>query len=332
MASRAGHPESWHFAAAAVVTPQGRTVARLGDPLVEVFLRSGAKPFQAMPFVLAGGCDHFDLEPADLALMCASHGGTGDQVERTARLLARGGFAADQLLCGPHLPLDGPAAEELRQRGEEPTRLHNNCSGKHAGLLLACRLLDLPLTDYLSPDHPLQERILAELRAFSGIPIQPIETAVDGCGAPTYRLSLAAAARAYAALADPAGAGLDEARCRAANLVVAAMTGTPELVAGPGRFTTRLMEVSRGRVLGKEGADGFYAVAVRGPVALGLALKIADGTELCRDGVVLAALRQIGSLSAEELAELEEFHRRPIHNWSGQQVGELAPDLELQES
>jgi L-asparaginase II len=332
VASRAGHPESWHLAAAAVATPEGRLVASLGDPELQVFLRSGAKPFQAMPLVSAGGCEAFHLEPADLALICASHGGTNEHLERAAGLLERGGFAADQLLCGPHPPLDRASRERLRERREAATRLHNNCSGKHAGMLLACRLLDLPVAGYLAPEHPLQQLILAELRRFSGIDVRPIEIAVDGCGAPAYRLPLTAAAHAYAGLADPAAAGLEDGRCRTAARVVEAITGSPRMVAGPGRFTTRLMEITGGRVLGKEGADGFYAVAVRGPVALGMALKIADGSEACRDGVVLEALRQLGSLSGEELGELEGFHRRPIHNWSGEQVGELAPALELQEN
>jgi L-asparaginase II len=314
-----------------VATPAGDLVASLGDPEVEVFLRSGAKPFQAMPLVAAGGCEKYELELADLALICASHGGTGEHVARASGLLERAGFTADELYCGPHAPLDPAAAAELHERREEPTRLHNNCSGKHAGMLLACRLLGLPVADYAAPEHPLQEMVLAELRRFARIEGQPIDTGVDGCGAPAYRLPLSAAARAYAALADPTAAGLDGSRVRTARLVVEAMTGAPRMVAGDGRFTTRLMEVSGGRILGKEGADGFYAVAVRGPVALGMTLKIADGSEACCDGVVVETLRQMGSLSGEEFARLEGFHRRPIHNWSGELVGELAPDLELQE-
>jgi L-asparaginase II len=109
------------------------------------------------------------------------------------------------------------------------------------------------------------------------------------------------------------------------------MTAAPRMVAGPGRFTTRLMEVTGGRILAKEGADGFYAAGVRGPVALGLALKIADGSEACREGVVLEILRQLGSLSGEELGRLDAFYRRTIINWNGDEVGELAPDLELEE-
>ena len=115
------------------------------------------------------------------------------------------------------------------------------------------------------------------------------------------------------------------------DVIVRAMTGEPEMVAGPGRFTTRLMAATGGRVLGKEGAEGFYGLAVRGPVALGIALKIADGGERCRDGVVLDVLRQLGSLSAAELAELEDLHSPPLHNHHGLRVGEVRPEVDLEE-
>ena len=331
MASRNGRPDSWHFAAAAVATPEGRLVAVLGEPEVETYPRSGVKPFQAMPLVRAGGCDHFSLEAADLALICGSHSGTSEHLDRAAGLLERGGFEVEDLGCAPHAPFDKAAARRLREAGGEATRLHNNCSGKHAGMLLACKLLDLPAAGYLAPDHPLQVMVIEELRRFARLDGQAIDLAVDGCGAPAPRLSLAAAARGYAALGDPAAAGLDAERRDAARRVVGAMTEAPRMVAGEGRFTTRLMEVSGGRILAKEGADGFYAAAVLGPVAMGVALKIADGSEACRDGVVLEVLRQLGSLSGEELRELDDFYHRPIHNWNGDHVGELAPDLELQE-
>ncbi len=331
MATRNGRPDAWHFAAAAVTTAEGRLVARLGDPLLAAYPRSVVKPFQAMPLVVGGGCERFALEAADLALICGSHSGTAEHLDGVASLLERGGFNAAELGCAPHLPFDAAAAAELRRGGQAPTRLHNNCSGKHAGMLLACRLLDLPVAGYLGPEHPLQQRILAELRRFARLDGRPVGTAVDGCGAPAPRLPLDAAARAYAALVDPAAAGLDGARRAAAERVVAAMTSAPRMVAGAGRFTTRLMEVTGGRILAKEGADGFYAAGVRGPVALGLALKIADGSEDCRAGVVLEILRQLGSLSGEELGRLDGFYRRPINNWNGDPVGELAPDLELEE-
>lgn len=327
---RNGLEESWHHGAAAVATPRGRLVARLGDPEVATFLRSAAKPFQALPLLAAGGAERFALDDADLALICASHAGTPAHTSRVAGLLARGGFGPGDLRCGSHAPLDPVAARELAARGEEPSPLHDNCSGKHAGMLLACRLLELPAEGYLAPEHPLQQRILAVLSTFCGLPPEEIGIGVDGCGVPSYHLPLAAAARAYAALAEPSEERL-EAHVPLARRVVAAMTGVPEMVSGRGRFTTRLMEVTGGRVLGKEGHEGFYGLAVRGPVALGVAVKIADGGGRCRDGVVLDLLRQLGCLSAAELLQLARFHRVEMRNRRGRTVGEVVPDLELEE-
>jgi L-asparaginase II len=317
--------------AAAVATPEGRLVARLGDPEAATFLRSAAKPFQALPLLLAGGAPRFALDKADLALICASHSGTPAHVERAASLLARGGFSAADLLCGPHPPFDAEAVAALARAGAAPTPLHNNCSGKHAGMLLACRLLGWPPAGYTAPDHPLQQQVLEHVARLCRIPAEAIGLGIDGCSVPAFHLPLAAAARGYAALADPGAAGLPADVAAAAGRVVAAMTGEPAMVAGPGRFTTALMEATGGRVLGKEGAEGFYALAVRGPVALGLVVKIADGGERCRDSVVLDLLRQMGSLSGEEHAALQRFYRPSLFNHGGLEVGEVVPEVELEE-
>jgi len=323
--------ESWHFGAMAAVLPGGRLVAHLGDPDLRTYIRSAAKPFQALPFVEAGGVEHFGLEAADLALICASHGGRAEHVEGVLRLLAKGDLLEPgQLQCGVHWPFDDAARRELRDRGERPSALHNNCSGKHAGMLLACRLLDYPIDDYLNPEHPLQRRILAALAALCGVPEAAIAVGVDGCGAPCYALPLAAAARGYAAFAAPELVDVEPARAQAMQTIVEAMTGAPEMVAGPGEFTTRLMQVTGGRILGKEGAEGFYAVAVRGPAALGVALKVADGGERARPGVVLEALRQLGSLAAAEMDSLDDFYAQELINRQGKVVGHVAPDLELE--
>ena len=315
----------------AAATPEGRLVAFQGDPQARTFLRSAAKPFQCLPLLLAGAAGRFGLDVADVALICASHGGTPAHVRRAGDLLARGGFGAADLLCGAHWPLDAAAAETLRGQGLEPTPLHNNCSGKHAGMLLACRMLDLPAETYLAPEHPWQQRILGHVLNFFRLSPEEIGFGVDGCSVPTYHVPLLAAARAYAALADPGLAGIAGETAAAVETVVRSMTGAPEMVAGPGRFTTRLMEATGGRVLAKEGAEGFYALAVRGPVALGIAIKIADGGERCRDGVVLDVLRQLGSLSGAELEELRDFHRRELRNARGALVGEIRPEVDLEE-
>lgn len=351
---RADLPESWHFAAAMVVTPQGRPVFRLGGD-AHTFFRSCAKPFQAIPLVRAliaakygergngeqenggeGGTaafTAFELSDADLGLICASHSGGPQHVERVRSLLGLGGFTDADLLCGAHAPLDTRYAEALRADGVEPTPLHNNCSGKHAGMLLACRLLGLPVADYTAPGHPLQRRILGEMERFTGVPLAELQVGVDGCSVPTFHLSLTAAARAWAGLAAPRLAGLSDDLAAAAERVVDAMARAPEMVAGPGRFTTRLAQVTGGRVVGKEGAEGLYCIAVRGPVALGVALKIADGSDRARDGVAMEVLRQIGSLSGEQFDELERegFYHPEVRNHRGLRVGCIVPELELEE-
>jgi L-asparaginase II len=310
-------------------------VARLGDPRMATYVRSAAKPFQALPLVLAGGVERFDLSPADLALICASHGGTPEHTARAASLLARGGFTTADLLCGTHLPMDRESARRLESGGAQPTPLHNNCSGKHAGMLLACRLLGFDPAGYVDPSHPLQRRILGLGARLCGLPAEEIGIGVDGCSAPTYHLPIEAAARGYAALAHPAGAGLGESDepglVEALDRIVQCMGEAPEMVAGPGRFTTRLIAATGGRVVGKEGAEGFYAAAVRGPAALGIALKIADGGERCRDGVVLDVLLQLGSLSGAELSELGESYEPPLYNHRGIRTGEIVPEVEMTE-
>ncbi|HEV7666898.1 MAG TPA: asparaginase [Thermoanaerobaculia bacterium] len=328
---RNGRTESWIFGAAAVATPTGSLVASAGDPDLATYVRSAAKPFQILPLLLAGGAERFSLDAADLALICASHGGRPEHAERAARLLERGGFSVADLLCGAHAPFDPEAARELRQRGEEPTALRSNCSGKHAGMLLACRLLGLPAADYVDPGHPLQRRILAHVASLARVEESAIGIGIDGCSVPAYHLSLAAAARAYAALADPAGAGLSDEVAAALGQVAAAMGAEPEMVAGPGRFTTRLIAATGGRVIGKEGAEGFYAMAVRSPFPLGLAFKVADGGERGRDGVALEMLRQMGALSGEELSALDDLIRPAIRTVRGIPIGEVSPEIELVE-
>ena len=236
------------------------------------------------------------------------------------------------LLCGAHPPYDAEAAAELVRQGRAPSPLHNNCSGKHAGMLLACRLLGYPPADYVAPAHPLQRDIAGWVARLCGVAPERMGQGVDGCSAVSFHLPVEAAARGYAALADPAAAGVDAAPAEALGRIAAAMTHAPAMVAGRGRFTTRLMEATGGRVVAKEGAEGFYALAVRGPVALGIALKVADGGERCRDGAVLDLLRQMGSLAGEELAELAPFYRPVLINARGIAVGEVVPDLELEET
>jgi len=325
---RGGLTECWHFGALAVFDPTGAEVARLGDPEVPVFMRSSAKPFQTIA-MLELGLERLDLEPENLALISASHGGCEIHTERVEKLLAGTKLAPAALLCGAQTPYDSAATERLAERGESPSALHNNCSGKHAGMLLTCAAAGLSLGDYVSSDHPLQRRIADTIARFCGVETADLGEGVDGCSLPTHRVALGAVARAYARLARPESLP-DPADRRRAERVFGAMTTAPAMVAGPGRFTTRLMEVGGGSILGKEGADGFYAAAARGDRPLGMALKIADGTEICRDGVVIDVLSRLGVLTTAQAEELASFRRVTRLNRRGRQVGEVVPDIALE--
>jgi L-asparaginase II len=182
------------------VDSRGRRLAECGDAHGAVFTRSTAKPFQAMPLLLAGGEKAYRLGDPEIALMCASHGGEPRHAALAGKLLRRGGFRVADLQCGAHLPMHGPSARELIRRSEAPSPLHHNCSGNHAGILLACRLLGLDTASYCDPAHPLQRRIRSLLAFYADVPESAITTAVDGCNLPVFRLPLAAVAAAYARL------------------------------------------------------------------------------------------------------------------------------------
>ncbi|HEY3172356.1 MAG TPA: asparaginase [Thermoanaerobaculia bacterium] len=330
---RGDQVESCHRGDVAIREDSGRFLAAAGDASRPIFLRSAAKPFQALPFLEAGGAERFRLSGRELALICASHGGEPRHVRTVERLLNRGGFRIRDLVCGPHLPSHEPSARALLARGERPTRLHNNCSGKHAGLLLACRLLRLPTRSYWRPDHPLQLAIRRRIAELGSFPEDEMEVAIDGCGLAVYRLPLSALALAYARLMARRVHGETRAEKRARAQVVEAMSSYPDMVAGTRFFTTELLKAGRGRWIGKEGAEGVYAVGVRasasGGRAAGIALKIEDGSARARPAVTLALMREMRWLPESARRALCAFASPPVQNAAGAVVGSIEPQVPI---
>lgn len=311
----------------------GRPLAATGDPSRAVYLRSAAKPFQALPLLEAGGAERFRLTGPELALICASHGGEPRHVRTAQRLLDRGGFRVRDLVCGPDLPSHEPSARSLLARGKRPTRLHNNCSGKHAGLLLACRLLGFPAKGYWEPSHPLQVAIRRRLAELGSFPEAEMDVAIDGCGLAVYRLPLSALALAYARLMARRVHGETREQARARALVVQAMSSYPGMVAGTRFFTTELLRAGRGRWIGKEGAEGVYAVGVRagaaGGRAAGIALKIEDGAARARPAVTLELMREMRWLPDSARRALRAFESPPVRNAAGAVVGSIEPEVPI---
>ncbi len=336
--TRGGIVESLHHGSVAVADSQGGLLADWGDPETVTFLRSSAKPFQALPLLESGAAERFGLTDREIALACASHSGTDEHLQVLAELLTKVGAREGDLGCGTHMPFDAETALRLREAGVDPAPRHHNCSGKHAGMLALSEFLEEPLEDYLEPDHPVQELILETFSAMCGLRPEEVSVGVDGCSAPNFAVPLRAAAAAYARLADPSR--LPERRADACRRIAAAMTNHPVLVAGPGRFDTRLMQAVGGRWVSKGGAEGYQAFALpagtwgdgQGTSACGVAIKIADGNLGRRAGhpVALEVLRQLGAIGPEILSGLEDLAApRPITNHRGARVGELRTCFDL---
>jgi L-asparaginase II len=322
--------ESVHYGAVAVCDAAGQLVASAGSPDLLTFMRSAAKPVQLLPLIESGAADHFGFSDAELAIMAASHTGLPMHLELVQRILDRIGLSPADLLCGVHAPFDSSVVRDLLRQGREPGVLHNNCSGKHAGMLAYCRYHQLPL-DYLAPDHPLQHAILKTLAQLAGMRVSEIQTAVDGCGVPCYALPLRNAARVFATFAD-ADASAAEPRQRAMARICRVMAANPEAVGGPGRLDTELIQVTAGQVIAKSGAESFQALVLPRD-GLGVAIKVIDGQGSRALGpAVISLMEQLdlpSILGLLELPRLAELRRPHIRNHQGAVVGHLQPALTL---
>lgn len=314
--TRGGVVESVHQVDVAVMKGEA-WVAGAGSPDRVLFARSAVKPFQALPLVDDGVMDRFGLGPEHLALACASHSGEPRHVEVARSILDAIGLPESVLACGPHLPFDDSAAARLRAEGRDPGRIHNNCSGKHAGMLALAVAHGWPAEGYQSAEHPVQQRMLDEIERWTGVDRSAIATGVDGCGVVTFAVPLRGLARAFARLVAAADAGEPGPKA-----VVGAMAAHPQLVAGTDRLGTRLAEVTGGRVLAKVGAEGVYGAAtVDG--GLGIALKARDGAKRAGEVALLGVLGELGVLEPDELGALDRWARPEVRNTRDELVGGL---------
>jgi L-asparaginase II len=248
------------------------------------------------------------------------------------------GVTEANLLCGTHPVMDEATRVEMIRRGEEPRPLRHNCSGKHTGMLGHCMLRGLPVEDYVNINHPIQQTILATFAEMVGLRVEQVVLGIDGCSAPNFAVPLRNAAAGYARLCDPSG--LPAERAAACRRITRAMTSEPNMVGGPGRFDTILMEIASGRILTKGGAEGFQSIGLMpgalgpGTPALGIAFKIADGDHrgCARPLASIEILRQLGALSRQEADRLAQFDAQQLYNYRNLHIGEIRPVFSLQRS
>ena len=326
--------ESIHYGSAAVVEATGRTRASAGDPAHVSYYRSASKPIQAVPVVESGAADRFGLTPPEIAVICGSHGGEPIHVAAVESILQKIGLSAALLACGTHPPYDKRAAAALQAAGGTPAPIHNNCSGKHAGMLALCAFHGWDPVGYQRPEHPVQALMLATVADFCGLRPDEIVQGTDGCSVVTFGVSTYHMALSFARLAE-APAAWSAARQAACGRVVAAMVAHPEMVAArQDRLDTDLMRAYGGTLIAKAGAEGVYCLAVLpgGPAPVrGLALKLLDGDEggRARNPAVLGLLEEEGLLPEALHTALAAYGERPIINRAGLAVGTIRSVLHL---
>jgi L-asparaginase II len=327
------------------VDSNGKLISSYGDPQAVAFLRSSAKPFQALPFVERGGVEYFGFTPRELSISCASHEGSDLHVQTVEGIQKKIGVEESALQCGVHLPGDVEAFKSLIINNKKPTPNQNNCSGKHTAMLAHARMRGFPLENYLDINHPIQQEILTSFAEMCRLPVKEVELGIDGCSAPNFAVPLHNAALAMARLCDPRE--LSKERASACRKITSAMTTHPEMVSAYGEFDEQLMRVGEGQIVCKRGAEGYQIIGLLPNVlsadspGIGIALKVLDGDASrttmdlvhiprVRPAVTLEILRQLGVLSSEQEQALASFGPvLSVKNHRGVVTGQSRPSFAL---
>jgi L-asparaginase II len=305
--------ESVHRGRAVFCDPAGEVLDAVGDPEGYTYVRSSAKPFQALPLILSGAADAFGLTDEEITIVCASHSGEDQHLAAVRSVLEKAGLSEDALQSGPHPPFHAPAAGRLARSGEEPRPIHGNCSGKHAGMLAVCAHESWNLRDYRDPGHPLQQTILKTVAEVCALEPDEVLLGGDGCGVPAFAMPLSSLATGFARLIT--GEHLPDGLAEGCRRIREAMRAHPYTVAGTDRFDTQLMQDTA--LLAKGGAEGVFACGSDG--AWGMAVKISDGAGRAVRPVVLSMLSRRGVALSRDL---EPDAVRDLH---GEAVGTVEP-------
>lgn len=309
--------ESVHCGAIAIADGSGQVIKSLGDVEKPIFPRSAIKPLQALYLVESGAVENNHLESQAIALACASHNGEENHVTGVRTMLANSGLTETCLECGAQWPTSKASSNALVENGEKPGALHNNCSGKHAGFLCAAHHLGESLPGYIKPNHPAQREVRGIVENMIDHSLQNDHMATDGCSIPTFAMPLRSVAKAAAKMATTNT--MSPTRDRALANTYDACVTHPDLVAGTGRFDTKLMKAMGRDVLVKTGAEGYY-MGVVPSLGLGIAIKCDDGgtraSEIMMAGVLFALLK-------ERRDTLVPFINVPITNRNKWHVGNI---------
>jgi L-asparaginase II len=316
--------ENRHRGAYAIVDAEGKVIASAGDIERAIFPRSAVKSMQALAIAASGSLTRFDLSDEELALACASHLGEDVHIAGVTYFLDHIGLGVDDLECGAHAPTSSAAREAMRARGGHPTALHNNCSGKHSGMLSVALAMGVPTQGYVKREHPVQVAVRAAIETVIGETLSEDRCGTDGCSIPTWAAPIRAFAQGFARMAT--GRGLPPDMATAAAKLFDAATRHPHLVAGTDHPDTRVMEVFGGRVMQKGGAEGVQCGAIRDK-GWGYTIKCDDGNMAASQAMMAALLLQHADPDEKQAEVLRRISRQTIRNVRGFEVGEMRAAL-----
>ena len=311
--TRSGQLESFHVGYGVIVDAEGQTVKSYGDAQYSTYARSSAKPLQAMAVLRSGAYAKYALTPDELAVTCSSHSGEPIHIQTVTRVFSKAGISPDLLACGIHPPIHTESAKQLQAAGIEPQQIHNNCSGKHAGMLISATKLGYDPINYLDSEHPVQKYIYGIVREYTSS--ESIHRGVDGCSAPVFYLPLDKLALSFARITSR-----EATECQQ---IFDAMTSFPHLVGGSGRFDTALMESYPARIMSKGGAEAVSAAGFIMPNGeiFGLAVKVLDGNYRAIGQMVLKMLEDIGFFNDPLPEKLDKWWKPELKNHAKQIVG-----------
>ena len=319
--------ESFHRGVVCIVNAKKEVVFSLGDIKQICYPRSALKFIQVLPLLEDGGMEHFGFTMEEVAIMCGSHNGQLEHIKVVESILNKIGLTQDSLRCGAQYPTLTEDKNNLIKSDSKPQQIHNNCSGKHAGFLAYCVFKGLETSDYIDSNHPLQLRIKELTAEIHELPIEELMTGLDGCSAPIFSLPVYNQALAYTKLSNPESF-FEGKRLDAVKTMVEAVTAYPFMIAGTNRYCTDLMELSKGSLLAKTGADGVYSIGFIGN-NLGCCIKVDDGLMGPQYAIAQEIISKTDLLTPEDCDKLKHYLEEPIKNWNKMITGQIVVNTEV---
>ncbi|MES2655610.1 MAG: asparaginase [Bacteroidota bacterium] len=316
---RANVLESFHRGTVCVVDENNQVIFSKGDVTQVCYPRSAMKFIQVLPLIVLGGIEKFGFTLEEIAIMCGSHNAEQEHLRVVESILSKIGLSKNELFCGPQYPSSKRDADQLIKDNKKPEHIHNNCSGKHAGMLALCQLLNVPTTDYINPAHPIQQLILEYVEKLYEYPKQKMITALDGCSAPIYAMPVINQAIAFKNLVHN---NYETKLAHACKIVIEAVSKYPFMVAGSKRYCTDLMQICAPQIIGKTGAEGIFCISLP-QQKIGVCIKIDDGKMLPQYNVAQAFVEATGLFDQETLKPLHHYLQNDLTNFNKFTTGEI---------